>query len=416
MGVLEEEWAMATGDSGSHSEDRTKRPPEGGDPITDRLMHPISRRQFAQRTGGTILAGSTLAAFLAACGSDDGGDGGSTTGEIGGTLSLRAYDGYYNKKAAADFAKENDVTIKSSVPLSPEEMLSSLRSGGGTSRWDAITTPVLQTAQLASLDLLQPLDMSRLPNAENYLPLIQDVAEQGQFNGESYIAPFTWGVNAAVYNEDEVQPTEWMDFTKPEYKGRIAMSDSPIDNYGAWGRVLGFDPPTMSQEELDEVTDFLVDFKKEQVRTFTVSYDDQADQLARGDIVAISNPIWVYIAIDANDRGGSGNTFTIFDEPGGGLLWVDGWGIPSEAENVDTAYAFINDQLGAGPQAIITPAMAVGTVNEQAVEDLPPDVKKRDGYLYDGSLNPKYAVPYAYPVGDVTYQDWIQAWSRVQAA
>lgn len=392
--------------------------PSNPDPLRSLMSETLSRRQFAQRTGGLVVASSTLAGFLAACGGDDD-SGGTPTGDVGGTLRLRAYDGYYNKEAAAQFEKKNDVTVKASVPLSPEEMLSSLKAGGGTSRWDAITTPIFQTAQLASLELLQPLDMERLPNAQDFLPLIQQAteSEEAVYSGQTYITPFAWGVNAAVYNEKEVQPKSWMDFTKPEYTGRIAMSDSPIDNYGAWGRALGFDPPTMSQEELDEVTDFLIDFKREQVRTFTVSYDDQADQLARGDIVGISNPIWVFIAIDANDRGGSGNTFTIFDEPGGGLLWIDGWGIPSDAENVDTAYAFINDQLGAVPQSIFAPAMAVAPVNEAAVDKLPADVLKRDGYLYEESLQSNPAVvPYAYPIGEVTYQDWLEAWSRVQAA
>ncbi len=397
----------------------------------DEALPAISRRDFATRAGGLVIGTSMLASLLAACGGGDDGaaDAGSSAaagassasaggssaavGSIGGTLNLHAYPGYDNKEPAEAWGAKNGVTFKVGPAESPEEIFTTLKAG--TPKYDAVSTLVFQGTQLAAADLLLPLDLSRLPNAADFLPPVKDALEQAKIDGQTFVVPLAWGINVPVFNADKIAtpPTKWMDFTGDEYKDKLGLSDSPLDNFNAWGFALGYEPPNMTKKELDEVTKFLIDFKKSHVRTFGINYDDFADQLSRGDIVAVASPIWANLALQAQDKGGTGTTFAIFDEPGGGLIWIDGWCIPKTAENVDTAYAFIDEQLSAESQAKMCPAMTVATVNAKAVDMLPASERERDAVLYSGTLGVK---PLAYPSGEATYEDYVQAWAQVQAA
>ena len=71
---------------------------------------------------------------------------------------------------------------------------------------------------------------------------------------------------------------------KPEYKGKVVMTDDALGHYLIWNQVTGADDPTqVTQEQLDKTTDLLIQIKTEQARSFSPNMGDMADIMARGE-------------------------------------------------------------------------------------------------------------------------------------
>jgi spermidine/putrescine-binding protein len=72
--------------------------------------------------------------------------------------------------------------------------------------------------------------------------------------------------------------------------------------------------------------------------------------------------------------GGAGKAARdVVDVKGGNMSFTDGYGIPTGADNPDSAYAFINQVLEPKVNAAISEAFGGGVVVEGAGDLLPPD-------------------------------------------
>jgi spermidine/putrescine transport system substrate-binding protein len=378
----------------------------------------LGRRQFLQRTGGAVLASSLGGGLLAACGGDS-----STTvssgGEIGGTLNLLNWAGYDDPRASAAFRKQHDVEIKSTGLNNPDEIITKLKAGG-TSQYDLVSPLASQAPGLVAAGVLQPMDYDKIPRTKAYLPYMAPLGPEAfAVDGKAYVAPYIWGINALVYNRAAVprEPRSWRDLLADEYKGRIALMDTASDNFAIWPRVLGYDPETMTRQQFDDTTDLLIEIKTQHARTLAASYDDIADQLARGELWACASLLWIALPSLARRKGPGAKSITWTLPAEGGGTWIDGWVIPKDAPNPSTAHAFVNAMLGARPQAMLAEGLVSGTVVRDAVPLLSAEARRI--YPYDDMAALEDTAPiFEFPGPDapVQYTEWVKAWTRVQAA
>jgi spermidine/putrescine transport system substrate-binding protein len=379
----------------------------------------IDRRTFLSRTGGVVVGSTVLGSALAACGGDDTKPASTTTAraKIGGTLSIFTYAGYDDKTAEAPFLKKYGVKTKTTPVDNPDALITRLKAGG-VSQFDLVSANVAQAPQLEAADVLQEVDYGRLPNTRDFLENMAPLGTRDfAVDGKAYSVPYVWGINALVYNQKRVPktPTSWKDLLGTQYKGKIAISDAAGDNYLMWSKIMGFDPLTMNKDQLEKVTDFIIDLKKNQAKTFTSSFDDMADQLSRGDIWAVASPLWIAVPSFAAKKGPAGKDVTYTLPKEGGSTWIDGFVLAKEAPNVDTAYAYLDWMLGAEQQKTIATHLNSGVVNAKAVPLLTSG--QRQVYPYDDvSKLSETAPPFEFPKGAVKYPDWVEAWKRVQAA
>jgi spermidine/putrescine-binding protein len=311
-----------------------------------------------------------------------------------------------------------NVSVKTSSISASEEILTTLKAGG-TSRFSLCTPATAIGTQLAPAGLLQPLDVERLPNTKQYIPRIIQASKHFEVDGKVYVTPYVWGLSACVYDSKVLPkgPQSWDEFKSPKYAKRLAMLDSTLDNFATWAPPLGYSEPfNLTTEELEAVTAFLIEFKSTQVKTFTSNLDDAADQLARGEIDAIGTMAWIYLVTLTQEKGGKSVTWNL-PKGVGGSIWVDGWAIPSEAPNVDTAYAFADYMIGEQPQLIVAPATYSETVNSKAATQMPHS--ERPTEKYSNAVLEERAVLFETPTGEngkASYEDYVRAWARVQAA
>ena len=161
---------------------------------------PLSRREFLRRAAMTGVAVPSLAAILAACGSDEGGtrrilgqqpsagglqlarpdnpitlaitddnpaiaDGLSPEA---GPLKIFGYNDYIYKKVRNQFGDRYGVDVEYTVFDTPDEMVAKMQSNG--SDFDSLVTVTLENVgKLAQGGLIQPLNKTYLPTFEDQL-------------------------------------------------------------------------------------------------------------------------------------------------------------------------------------------------------------------------------------------------------
>jgi spermidine/putrescine transport system substrate-binding protein len=384
--------------------------------LWERMNTPVSRRTFLKGAG--IAAASVAAApLIAACGGDSSSSAtaeASASPEIGGELRFLDVMGYADEEAAGPFIEKYGINLQELPTGSNEEIVTKL-AAGGTRTYSLASPNIAYVGQMVKGDLLQPLDFGRIPSTQQFLPWVTDLINENMFDGKNYYAPFIWGDSPLVYNENFIEApiANWMDCKSDEYKGKIFMVDDPSNNITIWSRALGYNPPNLTQEELDETTKFLIDFKKNYVRMFGGTWGDLSDLMIRGDIWLCASGSWAAVPQMINDKGGK--AAGCHPAPGD-FMWMDTLAIPKEAPNPDTAYAWIDWMTSAEPQKILATKLISGTVNAEAVELLDPAAKEVYNYDDPTANSPLLLLPSNEPGEYATLDEWYKAWQTVKAA
>src|SRR5207253_45793 len=137
---------------------------------------------------------------------------------------------------------------------SDEQGLGKVRAGYSADVVHPCTGSLLEWLQL---DVLQPWNVSLLPNFKNVNP---NLARAGNVNGAQYLVPIDWGFQTPMYRADHVTPGEnsYNLLYDERYTGKIAWYDDPTELVAA-GYVQGIeDPWNMSSDDLNSVKNFLI--------------------------------------------------------------------------------------------------------------------------------------------------------------
>ena len=194
------------------------------------------------------------------------------------------------------------------------------------------------------------------------------------------------------------------------------MISGAFPNFEIWPRVLGFDPATLTQDQLDQVIDFLIDLKKNQIRIVTGDQSQMAALLSDGDVLLTGSGCWVGLPSIAPE-GGDELAFTMPPE-GGGTTWIDTWAIPKDAPNLDTVYAYLNEMMSAPVQTKQADTLGMATSNAVAAKQVTKENQERYDYA-DAQIGTELAPLFRFPEegkGYTTSEDWNEAWNRIQAA
>jgi spermidine/putrescine transport system substrate-binding protein len=390
-----------------------------GSPRGSFLETPVSRRQFLKQAA-IVASIPMLGGLAAACGSASTSSSSSPTA-IGGDLRLVGWDGYEGlsksyKSGVADWLKQNNLNLKQTPITSNDEVLTKLRAGG-VGRTDLVSVNTAHVPQLVAAQVLQPIDYSRIANSSDLIPSVDEVGRKVyEINGSTYALPYFWGIDGMIYNATRIDtpPTSWRDVLKSEYKGKVVMLKGAGANFPVWSRVLGYDPSTLTKDQLQEVTDFLINLKKTQVRAIMGDMADVADIMARGDVWILASST----IICWPDIAPKGDKLAYVLPKEGGVSWIDGWAVAKDAPNLGSAYAYLDHMISPKVQVAIGDAYIEATVNQKAVPLM--SESNQELYQYDKNQIGSDAAPFfQMPTGggDVTdYSDWISAWQQVEVA
>jgi spermidine/putrescine-binding protein len=318
-----------------------------------------------------------------------------------------------------------------------DESIQKMVVGDGNRLYDAMTDNGggMEDA-LASQGAIVPLDTSRIPNWAN---LVDDYAEGGlaadtiRHAGEVYAVPYISNADSLAFNHDVIgeELTSWEALFDSQFRGRAAMQNDfgpTLTNTAIYLKQSGKgdidDPSDMSEDEVRQVAEFLIDLKKkDHFRTFWDGVQNGVDLLASEEVLVSS--CWEVVQIFAGRTSGADIRYGTMEEghqSWNNIVMLTRGG--QERGMEDAFYALANVYLdpwfGARTLAGLgfTPQMT--GVNDY-VDAHPEDFDAETKALLADRLarkqarlaRPGNAWQNVFPTNIRAYQDW---WARVQAA
>jgi len=290
----------------------------------------ISRRQFLGVTGlGTAMA--VLGASSPALWPRKS----HAFGDLGDRLVFSTWPNYHNQTNLDEFTKMTGVHIQVNAFGSNEEMLAKLQAGG--TGWDVFVPTNYTISNYAELDLIQAMDLARLPNYDGSAndPIF---AGPATIDGKVYCVPKNWGTTGFIVNTKKIKsgPKSWKDFfdvTMGAGSGHTIVHDYQLTTIGGALCALGYSFNSIDAKELGEAEELLI---KSKPHLFAITSDYQPGMRSgdawmsicwNGDGTQLNNDIPEMAYVIATD---------------GGEIWTDFYAIPKDAPHLDAAYAFIN--------------------------------------------------------------------------
>jgi len=306
-----------------------------------------------------IAGSAALAAFLASCGGDDDDDAGGAASDTGsdtgtGTATVPAQgsgDSGANSFNLFTWAEYDDPAvleafgnIEITIFNSNEEAIQKLVTAGGNGGFDVMCPTGVYIPQLVGEDLLQELDLARIPNFKN---LDTPYTNQAWDPGNKHSVCKDWGSTGWIYDKaivtsDIATWSDFIDVAMNEASGNVSVLDAPADLCGIYFWANGIDWNTTDEADLAACEDFMVNQFAQHIKAFD-SYP--GINLAQGNY-ALSQA-WNGDArqglISVQAAGGDPNEYgwAAVGAPET-ELWMDNWCILKDAENLDAAYNFIN--------------------------------------------------------------------------
>lgn len=328
----------------------------------------LTRRRFL-RTVGVALGGAALAACAPSKERTAASPSAGGSAALGDRLELVTWPNYHNLENFKEFERQTGVKVNMTVFGSNEEMLAKLQVG--STGWDVFVPTNYTIPTYAGLDLIEPLDLSRIPNfdASQYESRFLE-ASKVPGDDTTYAIPKNWGTTGYAYWSDEIpeEPTTWKEFwdnTMGPWTGKTTIHDYQLTSIGNALLYYGYDFNSVKPNELAKAEELLTQVKP---HLFAITSDYQPPMRAKDAWVAMA---WTGDAAQMN-RDHPEIKYVLGRE--GGEIWEDNWAIVKNSPHKDAAYAFLNFMIDPPIAAKETEFHGYPQVDQRATALLPEEI------------------------------------------
>ncbi|UUP19898.1 extracellular solute-binding protein [Nitratireductor thuwali] len=341
----------------------------------------VKRRTFMKGAGAA--AGLTLAApFISR----------SYAQGSSGSVNIFAWAGYLNDEMLSAFENATGVKANFTPYGTNDELLNQLRANNGAG-FDIIWPTVDRVPNYVEFGLVQPIDESKV-DIEKCLPSAwNNSANLGAvIDGKRYQVPTDWGTEALTFDKQqaplEYGTASYGDIWKPEMEGKATVrAHSGLVGLGLWLQGEGKLPLPMvdafkSEENMTKVYDVILQeaiARKANIVQFW-NNENEAQGAFRVNGCAIGQT-WDSTAASLAKEG---LPIGFIAPKEGALAWMEGVAIPSGAENIEQAYAFINWFLTPEAGAMYTNATSINSTAVGAEELISDEAKAFFAAAYPG--------------------------------
>jgi spermidine/putrescine transport system substrate-binding protein len=351
----------------------------------------LTRRRFLGRMAA-VAAGGTVVPLLAAC--SGGATASPTSAPASGTpaasgptptaeptpvptpeaeLFVYNYTDYIGADTIPSFEAKYGVKVTYDFFDTYETMTAKISTGN--SGYDITFATGVDVPGFLARGLVQPLDLSLIPNRKNLGAEWQDPAYDP---GNQHSMPYMWWTTGFGYDTARVpeELTAWEALWDERWKGKMAMLDDYRETFAVALIRLGYSVNTTSDAELDEAL-ALLEQQKPLLRKYTA--DDIGD-LSSGDVWL--SHAW---AADVSQVATEKDTVVYVLPSEGAIRGSDAMVLLANAPHPVAANLFINHMLDAQVSAGNTNTVYYMGPNEAAKEFIDPEI------LADPALNPDQA-------------------------
>lgn len=243
---------------------------------------------------------------------------------------------YIPNSLLQQFTKETGIEVVYSTFESNEEMYSKMKltNGGG---YDLIFPSSYYIEKMAKEGMLAKLDKTKLVNFAQITPSLLNK----NFDPENqYSLPYVYGLTGIGINSAEIDPkavTSWADLWNSKYKGKILLTADSREVFHIALLLKGFSPNTTENKEIESAYHLL---QKLIPNVQSFNSDSPDVPYVQGEVSL--GMIWNGSAFRAHKE----NPDIQFIYPReGGIIWMDNYAIPKNAEHKEAAYKFIDFML-----------------------------------------------------------------------
>jgi putrescine transport system substrate-binding protein len=360
----------------------------------------------------TAILALGCALYLSACGGGKSGteDSGSTASSdaqsgapaTGKVLNLYIWSDYLAPNALPDFEKQTGIKVHVAYFDTNETLETRLLAG--SSGFDIVVPTASYFERQIKAGVYLILDKSKLPNLKYMDPqLMAKVGLHDPDNAHGVI--YTWGTNGIGYNEKMIKALmpdapldSWRLVFDPAVASKIAkcgisLLDSPAEMVRAVLSYLGKDPNSQKPEDLAAADATLA-----KIRPFirNINSSEYIEALANGDLcLAVGYNGDVLQARDRARDANKGIEIKYMVPKEGSILWFDMLGIPKDAPDPESAYAFMNYMMTPQVSADVSDFRRYATANTAAQPLVKPEVRDDPGIYPSPELRQKLAVQLA---------------------
>lgn len=284
-------------------------------------------------------------------------------------FNLYNWADYDAPETLTGFEKEYSTKIILDIFTSNEEALAKFQAGGGVGYDMMAPTGYILPSFIAG-NFLQKIDRSRLGNYANIDPKFLNLPFDTQ--SEHYI-PKDWGTTGFMYRSASVSetPKGWVDFfgLGEKYSGKIGILDDKPVNIGAALKSLGYGINSTDPAELEAAAKVLYAFAP---HVGNVSNDYK--QIVR------DKDMLIHMGWNGDGavlKSEAANADVVYIVPIEGTeFWVDAWVIPSGAQHINAAYAWLDYIMRPEIAAQETAFTYYGNAFSGSYDLLPPEIRK----------------------------------------
>jgi len=255
------------------------------------------------------------------------------------------------------FTAETGIEVVYSTYDSNEAMYAKLKLAGGG--YDLAIPSTYFVNKMRREGLLHKIDHSLLKNFANLDPARLNQAFDP---GNEYSIPYLWGSTGIAVNAAEIDPAKvqsWADLWRPEFKGKVLLTNDLREVFHVGLRVLGYSGNSTDPAELQQAYEKLTSLMPN-VRLFN-SDSPKVPYLAGEVSVGM---IWNGEAYMAGEE--DPNIKYIYPKEGA-ALWMDSLVIPKDAKNVGNALKLIDFLLRPEIAKLISEEIGYASPNQAAI-------------------------------------------------
>lgn len=256
--------------------------------------------------------------------------------DSGKTLYLYNWTYYTPDSVIEKFEKEFNCKVVYDDYASNEDMYAKLK--GGASGYDIVIPSGDYVSIMKSQDMLEKIDLSKIPNAKYIRP--ETLAKATYDTAMEVSVPYYMGAAGVAVNKEKIpEYTEsWNIFGRKDLAGRMAMLDDMREVLGDALAYLGYSVNTSDEAELQRAYELV----NNQWKPNLVKFDAEgfAKSFASGEFWVVqgyAEAIYGEVPPEMHSKIGF---FIPKDE--GGPMYIDSMCIPNGAKNIDLAHEFIN--------------------------------------------------------------------------
>jgi spermidine/putrescine-binding protein len=208
------------------------------------------------------------------------------TAEAAADLVVFDWTGYEIPELHEEYIEKYGASPEVAVYADVHEAFNKIQAGY---RCDTVHPNIWDVRRFYDAGLLQPWDTSRLVYWNDVFPQFPAMAG-AQYDGEQYLIPTDWGINALIVRTDVIDvdaiDPSWSLLWDDQYAGHISMNAEMESAVKTAALVLGIeDPYHATDEEVEAIRQKLTE-QRELVRYYWSDPTELEQSIAAGEVVA----------------------------------------------------------------------------------------------------------------------------------